>query len=390
MADQSSTKENGWNLTGKLSQQLASEHSLVSGLELDSSKRRQSRTTLQNGLPILTDFGDDLNASSMRVATYIQDEWNASKQISAYAGLRWEGIETSSDSDAYDVRNRSSVLTPLLHATWRPDEKSRDQWRTSLTRSYKSATLSDLIARPSISQRFPTGANEVGSPDRAGNPNLAPELARGFELAYEHYLDKGGLLSANFFHRRISDLMRNVVALEDVSWSTDKRWVSRPQNVGNATAQGIELEAKFRLDEMWPTALPVSVRTNVSFFDSSVDQVPGPNNRLEGQPKGTANIGADYKFRGLPLSVGASVNYTPAYDLQLSDIQSNTMGAKVVTDAFLVWFINPKAQLRLSANNLAPRDYLNTSSILSGTQRQDNESDNPSHIRWGARLELKL
>ena len=76
--------------------------------------------------------------------------------------------------------------------------------------------------------------------------------------------------------------------------------------------------------------------------------------------------------------------------LQLSDIQSNTMGAKVVTDAFLVWFINPKAQLRLSANNLAPRDYLNTSSILSGTQRQDNESDNPSHIRWGARLELKL
>ena len=62
----------------------------VSGLELDSSKRRQSRTTLQNGLPILTDFGDDLNASSMRVATYIQDEWNASKQISAYAGLRWE------------------------------------------------------------------------------------------------------------------------------------------------------------------------------------------------------------------------------------------------------------------------------------------------------------
>ena len=390
VADQSSTKENGWNLTGKLSQQLASEHSLVSGLELDSSKRRQSRTTLQNGLPILTDFGDDLNASSMRVATYIQDEWNASKQISAYAGLRWEGIETSSDSDAYDVRNRSSVLTPLLHATWRPDEKSRDQWRTSLTRSYKSATLSDLIARPSISQRFPTGANEVGSPDRAGNPNLAPELARGFELAYEHYLDKGGLLSANFFHRRISDLMRNVVALEDVSWSTDKRWVSRPQNVGNATAQGIELEAKFRLDEMWPTALPVSVRTNVSFFDSSVDQVPGPNNRLEGQPKGTANIGADYKFRGLPLSVGASVNYTPAYDLQLSDIQSNTMGAKVVTDAFLVWFINPKAQLRLSASNLAPRDYLNTSSILSGTQRQDNESDNPSHIRWGARLELKL
>jgi iron complex outermembrane receptor protein len=160
--------------------------------------------------------------------------------------------------------------------------------------------------------------------------------------------------------------------------------------VGNAIAQGIELEAKFRMDELWTDALPISLRTNVSFFDSRVEQVPGPNNRLEGQPKGTANFGADYKLRGLPLSMGASVNYTPGYDLQLSDIQSSTVGAKVVTDAFVVWFINPSAQLRLSANNLLPRDYLTTSSILNGSQRQDNESENPSKIRWGLRLELKL
>jgi iron complex outermembrane receptor protein len=66
------------------------------------------------------------------------------------------------------------------------------------------------------------------------------------------------------------------------------------------------------------------------------------------------------------------------------------VGAKVVTDAFLVWFISPNAQLRFSANNLLPRDYLNTSSALNGTQRQDNESANQSKIRWGVRLELKL
>ncbi len=388
--DQTSTRETGWTLTGKASHQLQSEHSLVAGLELDNSVRRQTRTTLQNGLPILTEFGDDLSASSMRVATYIQDEWNPTKQIAAYAGLRWEGIETRSDSDAYQVSNRSSVATPLLHATWKPDEKSRDQWRSSLTRSYKAATLQELIARPSISQRFPTGGNEVGSPDRAGNPNLAPELARGFEIAYEHYLGKGGLVSANFFYRHINDLIRNVVAQETVSWSAEKRWVSRPQNVGNAIARGIELEAKFRLDEVWTDALPVAVRTNVSVFDSAVEKVPGPNNRLEGQPRGTANLGADYKLRSLPISLGASVNITPGFDLQLSDIQSSTVGAKVVTDAFLVWFINPSAQLRLSANNLLPRDYLNTSSVLNGTQRQDHESANQSKIRWGVRLELKL
>ena len=388
--DDSSTRERSWSLTGKASQQLETEHSLVGGVEFDSNSRRQSRTTLQNGTPILTEFGDDLKASSLRVATYVQDEWNPTKQIAAYAGLRWEGIESRSDSEIYQVLNRSSVLTPLLHATWQPDEKSRNQFRTSLTRSYKAATLQELIARPSISQRFPNGTNEVGSPDRAGNPDLQPELARGFEIAYEHYLDKGGLISANLFYRHINDLIRNVVALEDVSWSTDRRWVSRPQNVGNAVAQGLELEAKFRMDEIWPDALPIALRTNVSFFDSSVEKVPGPNNRLEGQPKGTANLGADYKMRGLPLSFGGSINVTPGFDLQLSDIQRNFVGTKVVADAFLVWFINTNAQLRVSANNFLPRDYLSSRSVLDNTQRQEVENSNPSKIRWGFRLELKL
>lgn len=61
-------------------------------------------------------------------------------------------------------------------------------------------------------------------------------------------------------------------------------------------------------------------------------------------------MGADYKFRSLPISMGASVNYTPAYDLQLSDMQSNSVSAKAVTDAFAVWFTNPNAQMRFSAN----------------------------------------
>lgn len=388
--DQSSTGNNNWSLNAKVSRQLASEHSLVAGLETEGDVREQQRNTLLDGLPILVDFGDELTASSRRLAAYAQDEWNPSKQISAYAGLRWEGIATRSDSAAYQARNNSGVLTPLLHGVWKPDAQVRDQWRASLTRSYKAATLQDLIARPAISQRFPSGANEVGSPDRAGNPNLRPELATGIELAYEHYLAKGGLMSVNFFHRRISDLMRNVVTLESVSWSDQQRWVSRPQNVGGASVNGLELEAKFRFDELIEGAPAVAVRSNISFFDSKVDQVPGPNNRLEGQPKGTANIGFDYKLRSMPLSVGASVNVTPAYQLTLSDIQTSSMGSKIVTDAFVLWSITTQTQLRLSGSNLAPHDYLSSSSLLNNTQRQVNESANQSKVNWSLRLEQKL
>lgn len=388
--DQSTTRENSSTLNVKLWNQLENEHSLVSGLELDSNQRNQARTTLQDGIPILSEFGDDLSAATLRVAGYVQDEWNLNKQISAYAGIRWEGIRTTSDRPGDQASNFSSVTTPLFHATWRPSESSRDQVRASLTRSYKAATLQDLIARPSLSQRFPNGANEIGSPDRAGNPDLRPELASGLELGYEHYLTKGGLLSANLFYRHITDLMRRTIALEDVSWSDQRRWVSRPQNVGNAVTYGLELEAKFRLDELWDDALPLSLRTNLSLFDSQVDGVPGPNNRLEGQPRGTANFGLDYRLREWPLSVGASVNYTPAYALALSDIQHSWVSEKIIADAFIVWTINPATQMRLSASNLLPRDYLTSSSLVNGVRTQINESTGTSSTNWGLRLELKI
>ena len=390
IADDSSTNDRRWSMNAKLSHQLVSEHSLVGGLETEGSLRTQNRSTLENGLPTLSEFGDEMTASTRRLAFYVQDEWNPSKQISAYAGLRWEGIRTRSDSSAYQAQNSSQVLTPLLHGVWKPDEKSRNQWRSSLTRSYKEATLQELIARPAISQRFPSGSNEIGSPDRAGNPNLKSELATGIELAYEHYLPKGGLMSVNIFYRRINDLIRNVVSLEDVSWSSQKRWVSRPQNVGAATTQGVELEAKFRLDELLTDALPVAVRSNLSLFNSKVDQVPGPNNRLEGQPRATANIGADYKLRGIPVSFGASVNITPAYELNLSDIQSSKVGSKIVSEAFVLWSINMQTQVRLSGNNLTPHDYLSTGTLVSSTYGQVSESMNRSAVNWGLRLEMKL
>ena len=47
-------------------------------------------------------------------------------------------------------------------------------------------------------------------PDRIGNPLLKPELARGIDFAYEHYLGKNGILSASGFVREIDDLMRRV------------------------------------------------------------------------------------------------------------------------------------------------------------------------------------
>ena len=387
--DRSDSHDDSWSALGKLSHSLGDAHSLVTGLEGEGNTRRQNRVTLVNGQPQagLSDFGDNLDARSTRFAAYGQDEWSVGKQWDFYAGARWEGITTRSSAASYDASNRSSVFTPLAHARYKLDERGRDLIRASLTRSYRSPQLQDLIARPTINSQVP---HQVNTPDRAGNPNLRPELATGIELGFEHYLSKGGLLSANLFYRRINDLLRTVTSLETVPWSPTPRWVARPQNVGKASTAGLELEAKFRLDEFIPDALPVNLRSNLSLFTSKVQDIPGPNNRLDAQPRATANLGADYRLRSLPLSMGATLNWTPATTIQQTLLTEASTSRKLVLDAFALWALTPEQSLRLSASNLTAQAYFNGTVFDTGNQLITSRSGGPSYTQWQLRWEMKV
>jgi len=166
--------------------------------------------------------------------------------------------------------------------------------------------------------------------------------------------------------------------------------VTRPLNIGNAKTYGVELEAKFRLDEFIDEAWPVQLRSNLSLFRSSVDGIPGPNNRLDQQPSATANLGADYRVRSLPLSLGGSINWTPANTVQQSlETEANT-SRKIVLDAFALWNIDRDMSLRLSASNLAPLNYSNGSQTLTSDSLITKSSSGASYTQWQLRLEIKL
>ncbi len=391
--DRSDQRDRNATLSLKALNSLESGHSLVAGIELERNRRIEARTTLWDGVPQLTEFGDNLAASSRRYAVYAQDEWSLTPQWAAHAGLRIEGIATEGQGANPAVEHQTSrVATPLLHVVWRPDPKSRDQVRASLTRSYRSPNLSQLIGRPSLNRIDPApGSNTELSADSAGNPRLRPEVALGIDLAVERYLAEDGVLSANLFQRRISDLIRNVVAIEDVSWSPGvPRFVSRPQNIGDARSQGIELEAKFRLSAILDNAPRVDLRANMSLFRSRVQGLPGPNNRLAEQPGGTLNLGADYRLRGLPLTLGGNLNYTPGYEIRLDANRWAVQPDKSVVDAYALWTFRPELQLRLSLGNALAQDYLTQTRVVSNGQLESMASNARSYVNWQIRLEMKL
>ena len=397
LVDDTRNVEDNFSLTGKWTALLGGgEHTVVSGAEVEANRRVEGRTTLQDGLrqDALADFGDNLSARSERLALYAQDEWALSPNWAAHAGLRWEGIVTRGSAAANETTeaNRSSVWSPLMHLLWKPDPTGRDQLRLSLTRSYRSPTLSNLIARPNINKCCePPTLNTAVQPDRAGNAALRPELATGIDLAIEHYLPSNGLLSANVFQRWISDYMRSVTAPETPPWGLGaQRFVSRPQNVGKAITRGLELEAKFRLNALLPEAPAIDLRANASVFRSKVDGVPGPDNRIDQQPDWTANLGADYRVPGMPLMIGGNVNLTPGYATQLSTEQSASVNGKVVADVYGLWTVSPTFKVRLTASNLDARHYITGSGYIDANVRESSQTVAPTYVNVQLRLEFKL
>ncbi|MFZ6759259.1 TonB-dependent receptor plug domain-containing protein [Undibacterium sp. Ji50W] len=382
ISDVNNTRDSSLNTGGKYTKPFGEGHTLAAGWDLEAGQRSQTRVSLDNGQPQFADSGDNLDASTRRLAVFVQDEFDISPQFAAYAGLRWEGIKTSSTSSKGAVNNTSSVWSPLLHGVWRiPD--SKDQIRASLTNSYRAPALNDLIALPSISN-----LNGPTRPDRTGNPLLKPELSKGMDIAYEHYLTRAGIVSANFFIRDINDLIRRRTVLTDTS--TGQRWVSSPVNIGHAVTRGLELEAKFQLQEFFPDGPAIDVRSNYSHFWSKVDDVPGPNNRLDQQPSQTANFGLDYRPSKIPLTVGGNINWTPAYVIQNSDTQVTSTGIKRQMDLYGLWKFNSNLQVRLSANNLRANDYLSGTVVTTGGINHADYTTARTYTTWTLRVEMKL
>jgi iron complex outermembrane receptor protein len=382
VSENSRVQDRSFSLGGKYTNVMGGGHQWVSGAEVESVRRTQSvvGSYLANAGVV---GSADFSASTMRYALYSQDEWQLTPHWSSHVGARYEGLTTEGSTRAGEVTNRNSVFTPLLHAMWRPNPDSRDQVRMSLTRSFKTPSMPTLLAR----RAYTRDDNSATNPDSSGNPNLKPEVATGLDVAVERYLPQGGVLSASAFHRRVQNLIRSVTTLES---GANGRWLSSPQNISEAVTEGIELEAKFRMDQWIANAPHIDLRNNVSFYRSRVLSVMGPDNRLDQQPSMTANLGADYRLKSAPLTIGGNVNYNPGYSTRLSAEQLATVSQKRVVDVYGLWRLDSSTAWRLTLSNLDPRNY-NTGSVYSGNGVTENSrTQNRSWTNVQILLEKKL
>jgi outer membrane receptor protein involved in Fe transport len=132
----------------------------------------------------------------------------------------------------------------------------------------------------------------------------------------------------------------------------------------------VELEARFPLKALIETTTALDLRASLSRNWSSVDSVPGPNNRLLDQTPLSVTLGADYKLG--KLSAGGSFVFKNGGAVQVSANQLTYTSVRRDLDLYALWKFDDKRQLRLAGSNLLGQDYISASSYTvagQGTQR---------------------
>ena len=104
----------------------------------------------------------------------------------------------------------------------------------------------------------------------------------------------------------------------------------------------------------------------MNLYRSRVADIPGPDNRLEGQQPWQFNFGADYRLKSLPVNMGFSAQIAPKFDVQQTALQSQQTLAARSVDAFVAAQLSKQDGVRLAVNGLFQPRQGNLVRIING------------------------
>jgi len=321
---------------GKYSTPLGKGHSASAGWETSYTSQGDHELQIEPPLPLNpgAPFDREYHTRLTTLSAFVQDEWELNAMLSLYAGVRREAsISHSAGSDFAPISGHSGVTSPLMQALWKIPGEAKSQLRAALARTYKRPPAYEFVPR--------RGSNDYNSPitpDYSGNPKLRPEIARGLDLAWEYYWAEGALLSLSAGTRHITDTIATMTEFDGT------RWVSSPHNIGKARSRSLEMELKFPYKD-----LKLSFSAGRHF--SSIDNVPGPDNRLGQQSPWTGNLLLDYDHG--PWSAGANLALSTGGWSRITSSQSSYSGVQRTAEAYLGYKIDAASKIRLTALNIA-------------------------------------
>ncbi|MBQ0732348.1 MAG: TonB-dependent receptor, partial [Oleispira antarctica] len=209
---------------------IVGQHALEYGLGLSQETREEDNSEVKNGVEKDPSIDSIYEITESINHLYVQDSLSLFEGNSTTFGLRAEDSTTETIDFADDsTTKRTTSFLPSFNLKQAIDDSS-----------YVRLGVAKTLRRPDLRSLSPTISEEDGTfadPDTAGNPNATPESILGVDLSFEHYFyDNNGLVSLSVFDRSFED------KLETITTNIDGRFVATPENTGDGSMQGAEVE----------------------------------------------------------------------------------------------------------------------------------------------------
>ena len=241
-------------------------------------------------------------------AGFAQAQVNLSDRVFVTGGVRQDRFNTFGDATTY------RVTSGYMH----------HETGTKIRGSYATGFRS-----PSINQLFFPGF---------GNPDLKPEKSKSADMGVDQNLLDGKLkLNAGYFWNHFDNLIQNVLAGA----------LQRPENVGQARAQGWELG--FRMDVL----RELSVRGQYTY---TLTRDLSNNRRLSRWPIDQASLGVSYQPIA-SLHINMDYRFVGARNNDPNNTPSQRMGSFGVVNVSTTYDVNKTMQVFGRVENLTNQDY---------------------------------
>jgi iron complex outermembrane receptor protein len=284
-------------------------------------------------------------SSSQDQVLWLQDVWTPQDSVTVTGGLRMENMELQSDGN----KHQDFALLPSVAMRWQPEEA----WvfRSSLGAGMKMPRLNEITS--TVTRSITVNSNTPLDFDSRGNPNLKPERSINFEVVAERYLaQKAGVISANLYVRATSDFTERRLIQEP---NNNNRWVERPYNEGDALHYGVELDGKINTDQLGIAG--GTAKAHLTLPNARVDDARlGITRDARDTPKYVMSMGWDQSIPKWQSSMGISIQLSGRSETDIPGEQKAFTEARALLDAFWLYKLNPKFNLRVSAQNLLDED----------------------------------
>ncbi len=291
---------------------------------------------------------------------FLQDDWRFNERLALALGVAGERQTVVLDQASDRVKADFQVWAPSFHLSRKIDGDGRRQVRFSLARTFKAPTEHQLTQRRILHPLAPCMSNgecpenSMDTADTAGNIHLRAERAIGVNLSYDHGFGESSQVTAEIYTRRIHDKQGEQIVLEYADWAGAPRYVSRPENLGDAHVAGINLGMEVALQDLVETAPDINLRAGLGVAKSRIFSLPGPGNRLEKHVPWTAKIGATYTMQSWPLKLDADIHVRPGVWTRRSLAERIHVPRRTELDLDAVWSFTTFTSLALTFKRAFP------------------------------------